>query len=346
MLNLIAKYHSLILWSLLFFNSCQSNQSFRNQKYTRLHLIEANTQSVLPQDSVHSADLIDQSVQFSRQIQHKSTTNTSQNFEDDTLSNQYEQTVQEINDAIAAKLPIVVLCSTGRFLVQDPYYDTLTNLLCGVYINDFKLNTASTTFLELDYSESHCSDINKNCIQVKKIKSLNKPAVITSSGFTLTNMEQAIIETIDQGMRIYLITPKGDYIVHEPNLDTARNVLKGRFVKISNERITPNLSLTLDKKGQKQIDSGYIHLSTIHNSQDSNTNKAEEKSAGEKRKIGRNAVLAIFFFLGSLFYIYLGISIGAEVKNEFLRQILYTLFFLTAGILLVLALVCLLLVLQ
>lgn len=346
MIKVVAKYHVLIFASFLLFVSCQVNQSFKHQKYTRLYLRETRTENALLYDSVQSFDLAYQSVQFSSPTESKSTIDYSENFVNDTTVKMKDQIVPEIKNAIARNTPIVVVCETGTFLVKEPYYDSIANFLCGVYTKEFKLQTGNNAYLQLDYSEYHCSDINQNCIQVKKIQSFSKPVAINSTGIAMVNTEQAIEESIELGVRIYLITPNGVYVVHEPKLDTLKNTLHGRFVKIENERITPNLCLNFDKKAEKQIDSGYVRLSTAKEMEDSTLQPIEVKTEKEIRREERSGALAILFLILGVLHVLFGVSFGQEIKNKLLRDLVYMLFFIPAAILLALCLACLIIVLD
>lgn len=344
MFKFVAKYHFLIFAAAVLFSSCQVNESFKNQKYTRLHLREASTENTVIYDSSQSSDLTYPSVEWSSLTEHYWTSDYSENFRDDTLVKIKDQIVPEIKNAILQNTPILVTCASGRYLIKEPYYDSLTNLLCGVYTKEF--NTINASHLEIDYSEAHCFEINKNCIQVKKIEAFKKPITILSTGITIVNTEQVISDCIDQGVTLYLVTPKGNYIVHEPALDTSRNVLTGSFEKKQTYVSTPHLCLVLEKNDLKQIDAGYIDLSTIDTLEDSSINNPETETAEGIRKKERNGSLGILFLLIGLFYILIGVSLGPEIKNESLRQLMYTFFFVGAGLFLSLAFVCLMLVLE
>jgi hypothetical protein len=249
-----AKYQFLIFATLLVLTSCQFNKSFHNQKYTSLH--QKKTEAVNGNEQIISGFNVRTEEHISLELYESSDSL----YKEDSLINDSEN-IALIQNAIATKQTILAYCGEDSYQIIEPYYDSLTNLLCGIYKRINRVNSDSA--LEIFLNNEACGQINKNCVDIKLAEKVHSNITPYESSIDSNAPGDAIAQSIESGVRIYLVSNKGNYLIQQPIYDSINQTISGNFIEIENARITPNLSLNVKKTVDGFIEDGCLPLEAV-----------------------------------------------------------------------------------
>lgn len=302
----------LAMSCLLTLVTCNQEACFRNQKYTNLKF--RNTKGAFPPNiNIHTSLIENQSILG---LKEDDTDSEPLSLFDEVLSNtdskksddpKSEETIFILKNSIRQKHPILVKCGGDKFLVADPYIDTISNKLCGNYVLIRELE--EPTILEIDIDAINCSQIRDNCVDIRSIEYsvLRTNELTDTADIPISTLGEYIAE----GKRVYLISGKSVYIVHEAKYDSINNNLCGRFVKIENERISPNICLEINKKGTRQISSGCIDLGTVIH-----VSKNHVETISKKERKNLSALSLLLILIGVIASIILSMNFNTLFSNN------------------------------